>query len=352
MTNALQEAPLLPDLPICDPHHHLWALDAYPRYLLDEFSADIAASGHRIVSTVVVDSHAFYSPRRPPGFEFVAETEAMAGMAAMAESGAFGPTRICAGIIGRADLQMGSAVARVLEDHLAAGASRFRGIRAAAAHHPAIVNAHTNAPAGLYSSSSYRDGFAQLARHGLSFEAWQYHTQLLELAALAAAFPDIPIMLNHTGGPLGIGPFAGRREEVFQVWRAGIAEVARRPNVRAKLGGLGMVICGFGFHKRDEPPNSEELAEAWRPYIETCIEAFGPERCCFESNFPPDKQSCSYAVLWNAFKRIADPCSDSEKAMLFHDNAASFYRLDQSDGARSGNASTRHPGAPPTMRPL
>jgi L-fuconolactonase len=323
----LAEEALEPELPICDAHHHLWMLEPYPRYLLDEFATDIAASGHRVIATVVVDSHAFYSPRRPGGSKFVAETEAMAGMAAMSESGVFGPAQICAGIVGRADLQMGSAVADLLESHIAAGAGRFRGIRAVGAHHPAIVNAHTNAPEGLYGTAGFREGFSQLNSRGLSFEAWQYHTQLAEVADLADAFPDTPIMLNHAGGPLGIGPFAGKRDEVFRAWAADIAELAKRPNVWVKLGGLGMAICGFGFHKRERTPGSQELAETWRPYVETCIESFGTSRACFESNFPPDKRSCSYGTLWNSFKRLSEGYSSAEKVALFHDNAATFYRL-------------------------
>jgi predicted TIM-barrel fold metal-dependent hydrolase len=173
----------------------------------------------------------------------------------------------------------------------------------------------------------FREGFACLKDYGLSFEAWQYHTQITDVIDLARAFPDTQIMLNHAGGPLGIGPYKGKRDEVFAAWAADIREIGKLPNVHVKLGGLGMPINGFEFHKRPSPPGSEELAATWRPYIETCIEAFGVDRAVFESNFPVDRTSCSYGVLWNAFKRIANGCSAAEKARLFRDNALRFYRL-------------------------
>ena len=325
----IDEPALEPELPICDPHHHLWLREGWDRYLLEELAADIAASGHRVEQTVFVECHAFYSPRRPPGYEFVSETEAVAGFAAMSESGVFGSVQVAAGIVGRAELQMGAAAAGVLEAHVVAGQGRFRGIRASGAWHAGetIRNPHTNAPPGLYGLASFREGFAKLADYGLSFEAWQFHTQLPDVISLARAFPDAPIMLNHVGGPLGIGPYKGQRDEVFQVWASAIRELAKSPNVCVKLGGLGMAICGFGFDKRAIRAGSEELATAWRPYIETCIEAFGVDRCVFESNFPVDRLTCSYSVLWNAFKRIAAGCSAAEKAKLFQGNAVRFYRL-------------------------
>jgi predicted TIM-barrel fold metal-dependent hydrolase len=172
-----------------------------------------------------------------------------------------------------------------------------------------------------------REGFARLHPLGLSFDAWMYHTQLGELADLARAFPETPIVLNHVGGSIGIGPYAGHRDEVFAVWRAGIEELARCPNVHVKLGGLGMRLFGFDLHQGDMPPSSEQLAAAWRPYVETCIAAFGANRAMFESNFPVDKGGGSYHVFWNAFKRIAAGCSAAEKAALFSGTASRFYRL-------------------------
>jgi len=317
-----------PELPIFDPHHHLWD---YPnsRYLLPELLEDVE-SGHKVEGTAFVECGAFYRAGAPAGWEFVGETEFVNGVAAMASSGRYGPVMACEAIAGRADLSMGAAVEAVLERHVRAGNGRFRSIRHAGAHDPdeRIRRSHTNPPPGLYGTTAFHEGFARLSRLGLSFEAWQFHPQLPEVTALARAFPETLILLNHVGGPLGIGPYEGRREEVFEAWRRDVRELAKEPNVWVKLGGLGMAICGFGFHKREALPDSQELADAWRPYVETCIEAFGPERAMFESNFPVDKVSCSYRTLWNAFKRLASGASPDEKARLFRDSARKFYRLD------------------------
>ncbi|TKW76233.1 MAG: amidohydrolase, partial [Bradyrhizobium icense] len=158
--------------------------------------------------------------------------------------------------------------------------------------------------------------------------AWLFHPQIGELADLARAFPDTKIMLDHCGGPVGRGRFAGKREETFKAWKAAIQDIAKCPNVHVKLGGLAMCLLGYDFHLRPKPPSSEEAAAAWKPYIETCIEAFGPGRAMFESNFPPDKGQCSYQVIFNAFKRIAAPYSEAEKAALFSGTATDFYRLE------------------------
>lgn len=323
-----REEILEPDLPICDPHHHLWDFPTN-RYLLPELLAD-TGSGHRIERTVFVECTAFYRADGPEALRVTGETEFVNGAAAMAASGRYGATRACAGIVGYADLTRGAAAEEVLAAHVAAGNGRFRGIRHAAGWDasPDVQNSHTQPPAELYRRSDFRAGFAKLRQFGLSFDVWLYHPQLADVADLADAFPDQPMVLDHVGGPLGIGPYEGRRDEIFPRWRQSIRELARRPNVSVKLGGLGMKICGFAFHKRPEPPSSEELAALWRPYVETCIEAFGAERAMFESNFPVDKVSCSYAVLWNAFKRLAQGASAAEKAALFRGTAMRFYRLE------------------------
>lgn len=323
-----REEILEPDLPICDPHHHLWDFPTN-RYLLPELLAD-TGSGHRIERTVFIECTAFYRADGPEALRVTGETEFVNGAAAMAASGRYGATRACAGIVGYADLTRGAAAEEVLAAHVAAGNGRFRGIRHAAGWDasPDVQNSHTQPPAELYRRSDFRAGFAKLRQFGLSFDVWLYHPQLADVADLADAFPDQPMVLDHVGGPLGIGPYEGRRDEIFPRWRQSIRELARRPNVSVKLGGLGMKICGFAFHKRPEPPSSEELAALWRPYVETCIEAFGAERAMFESNFPVDKVSCSYAVLWNAFKRLAQGASAAEKAALFRGTAMRFYRLE------------------------
>jgi L-fuconolactonase len=322
-----QEEIIDPALPICDPHHHLWDFPTY-RYFLPELLAD-TDSGHNVESTVFVECTSFYRADGPPEMRVIGETEFVNGAAAMAASGRYGKTRACAGIVSHANLALGAAVAPVLAAHVAAGNGRFRGIRHAAGWDASdqVQNSHTNPPPGLYADAKFREGFAKLREHGLTFDVWLYHPQIPEVTALARAFPEQPIVLDHVGGPLGIGPYAGKRAEIFPVWQKSIRDLATCPNVFVKLGGLGMKICGFEFHKLEIPPSSEDLAAAWRPYIETCIEAFGVKRAMFESNFPVDKVSGSYAVQWNAFKRLASGASASEKAWLFRDAAKSFYKL-------------------------
>jgi L-fuconolactonase len=318
-----------PAQPIIDPHHHLWDR-ADSRYLLDELLAD-TGDGHNVVATVFVQCRQMYRAGGDPAMAPLGETEFVNGVAAMSASGRYGPTRLCQGIVGFADLTAGAAVAPLLRAHLACAGGRFRGIRHGAAcdADPEFVARGTQPPAGLLRDPKFRQGFALLAEHGLSFDAWVYHPQIGDLTDLARAFPGTAIVLDHVGGPIGIAGYAGRRDPVFNTWRADIIELARCPNVRVKLGGLGMRVSGFDWHKQSRPPSSDELAQAWRPYIDTCIDAFGVERCMFESNFPVDKLSCSYRVLWNAFKRLAGGASAADRNRLFHDNAADFYRLGQ-----------------------
>jgi L-fuconolactonase len=317
---------LEPELEICDAHHHLW--DHSGRYLLDEFLED-SGSGHRVVSSVFVECASMYRADGPGDMRFVGETEFVQGIAAMSASGFYGEARVGAAIVSRADLATGDAVRPVLEAHVAASPNRFRGIRHVSAWDAsdAIHRSHTQPPPGLLLDSEFRRGFGQLVALGLSFDAWLYHTQIGELTDLARAFPDATIVLDHYGGPIGIGPYAGRRDEVFEQWRRAIDELAGCENVVVKLGGIHMPVNGFGWHEQERPPSSEDLADATRPYTLHTIERFGVSRCMFESNFPVDKASCSYAVLWNSFKRIAAGFSASEKAALFHDTAARVYRI-------------------------
>ncbi|MEE9254898.1 MAG: amidohydrolase family protein [Pseudomonadales bacterium] len=344
LASTLEEV-LEPELPICDPHHHLWD---HPdsRYLLDEVLLDTSPStssgqapsagsgqapstGHNVRSTVFVECASMYRAAGPPELRPVGETEFVQGIAAMSASGGYAETRIAAGIVSFADLALGARAAEVLEAHVAASPNRFKGIRHASGWHesPDIRNSHTNPPQGLLLDSTFREGFQKLAEYGLSFDAWLYHPQLHELADLAKAYPATIIILDHMGGPLGVGPYEGEREAVFAEWRKSIALAAQCPNVVVKLGGVNMPINGFGWHRREAPPTSTELLEATREYYLTCLELFGVERCMFESNFPVDKRSCSYAVLWNTFKRLTEDFAASERAALFHDNAVRIYRL-------------------------
>lgn len=324
----VREAAIEPDLPICDPHHHLWDRRAgrvERRYLMDEIQRDLG-SGHNVVSTVFIEHLAMYRADGPDEMKYVGEVEFANGVAAMAASGLYGRTRIAAGIVGYADLSAGSRVRAVLEAEIAAAPGRFRGIRCTGAWDPDPRIARAAAP-GLYLDATFRDGFAELEPLGLSFDLPCRYHQIPECADLADAFPGTAIVLNHLGGITGIGAYAGRRAEIFAAWRGSMADLARRPNVAVKLGGLATDYAGFGWHESPKPPTSRALCEATRPYYETAIELFGSDRCMFESNFPVDKISCSYGVLWNSFKRIAQHCSAREKADLFHDTAVRVYRL-------------------------
>jgi L-fuconolactonase len=322
-----REAILEPDLEIVDPHHHLWDRPGN-RYLLPEILADIG-SGHAVRATVFIEARSMYRADGPEELRSLGETEFVNGIAAMSASGNYGPARVAAGIIGHVDLRLGARAAGVLEQHIAVAGGRFRGIRHSSPYHPdpAAQGSSVQAPPGLLADRGFRAGFSCLQPLGLSFEAWMYHPQLSELRDLARAFPETPIVLNHIGGALGIGPYAGQRAAVLRDWQASIRELAGCANLHVKLGGLGMPLTGFDFGMRDAPPSSESLAEAWRPYFETCIEAFGPQRCMVESNFPVDKGMFSYAVMWNAFKRFAAGHSADEKTALFSGTAARFYRL-------------------------
>ena len=315
-----------PALPVCDPHHHFWDREG-DRYLLDQLTADLGG-GHNIAQTVFIECHSMYRAKGPEELRAVGETEFVQGIAAQSASGRYGPTEVAAGIVSNADLMLGDAVAPVLEAHLAASNNRFRGIRFSCSWDasPAVSLGRSTTP-GMLADTGLRDGFDRLQRMGLSFDALVFHPQLPELADLAGAFPNATIILNHVGRPLGVGPYAGRRDEVFADWQKGIAAVAAHENVVVKLGGFGNVISGYDWHRRDAPPNSAELAETIRPWLDYCIEQFGPNRCMFESNFPVDKASYSYTTVWNAFKRVAAAYSAAEKAAMFQGTAVRAYRL-------------------------
>ena len=324
-TKQHHEPALEPELPIIDTHHHVWD-DDRGRYLIDETIEDIS-SGHNIIATVFVQAGPnMYRSDGPTAMQPVGEVEFVNGIAAMSASGRYGKTRLCAGIIGHADLTLGDRVQPVLEALIAAGNGRFRGIRHGLTWDTGGA-AKRQWPRHLVLDPVFQQGFACLQPLGLSFDAWQFYLQLPDLVELLRKYPEANVILTHAGGMLGVPPHDGKRDEVFAIWRGHILELAQFPNLSCKIGGFGMLCCGWDFHRRDVPPSSEELAAAWRPYVETCIEAFGARRCMMESNFPVDKQSCGYGVLWNALKRITQGCSAAEKAALYWDTAARVYRL-------------------------
>jgi L-fuconolactonase len=323
------EPALEPALPIIDPHHHLWVNDT-GTYLLDELLADLN-TGHNIVATVFIEAGSFYRTDGPVEMRPIGEVEVANGVAAMSASGRYGNSRLCAGIVGHADLTLGDAVKPVLEALIAAGNGRLRGIRYGLPWDSGNARSGNKKrpppPRHLALDPTFRRGIACLHPLGLSFEAWMFFHQLPELADLLRAFPDTSVILNHVGGILGIAPHDGKRDQVFAAWRNNIRELAQYPNLTIKVGGLAMTHCGWDFHRRENPPSSQELAAEWRPYVETCIETFGPARCMMESNFPAEKQSCGYGALWNAMKIITRDCSAAEKAALYHDTAARVYRI-------------------------
>jgi len=316
------EEPLEPDLPICDPHHHLWDRPGDP-YRLADLQADLAC-GHHVVSTVFVECAAFPRGDGPVALRPVGETEFVEREVAPA---AFGPVRIAEGIVAYADLTLGTAVDEVLEAHLAAS-PRVRGIRHGVAWDVSPgISSYRNQPPGRYLDPMYREGFSRLARYGLSFDAWQYHPQLAELTLLARDYPETTIIVDHLGAPLALGPWERWRAEGTAQWRNAMALLARCPNVLVKVGGLGQPNAALGLNTRPLPPTSAELAAIIEPFVRHVIDTFGPSRCMFESNFPVDKQSYSYGVMWNAFKRVSAGYTPAERADLFYGTAARAYRL-------------------------
>ena len=330
---ALTSEPTLePEIPICDPHHHFWdhrtARIPYQRYLLHELADDVN-SGHNVKSTVFIEARSMYRADGPEEMKSVGEVEFVQGLAAASASGAYGPCRAAASIVGHANLLLGDGVEPVLEALQIASPNRFRGIR-----HSVTWDAHRDVELtaahimeGQLARDDFRAGARVLSRLGLSLEGWLFFPQLPELAEFARAVPDLTIILNHIGGLLRVGPYGNRDDEVMNTWRNGIAAVAECPNVYVKLGGIGMPRTGFDWHDRGKPIGSEELAAAMAPLMEYCIAQFGPERSMFESNFPVDKVSYSYNVLFNAFKRLSKGYTASERAAMFHDNAARVYRV-------------------------
>jgi len=323
-----REEPIDPAMPILDPHHHLWERGG-ARYLLHDIKGDIDAGGHNVRATVFLQCDSMYRADGDPNFAPIGESEFVNGIAAMSASGLYGPARICAGIVSFANLFMGAAVDAVLEAHLRTAGERFKGIRYCSVWDAdkSIRSTPMDFPKGLLLDSKFRSGFARLARYKLSFDALLYHTQLPELTDLARAYPDTLIVLNHIGCPLGIGVYAGKHDEVFKDWQRNIRDLAKCQNVVVKIGGMGMHFLGFGFEKLPVPPSSDDLVKIWKPYVETCIETFGPQRAMFESNFPVDKRYYSYGVMWNAFKKLAAGCSAADKTELFFNAAKRAYRL-------------------------
>jgi len=321
---ALVVEPVIdPEQPIVDPHHHLWPTGGALPYGLDELTADTTC-GHRVVRTVFVECRAAYRVDGPDHERPLGETEFVATEALR------DPRRLIGGIVAHTDLTDHEHLDEMLDLHTELGCGLFRGIRhaGACAPDPTVLRIPGRAPAGLYADPAFRAGVARLGERGLTYDTWHYHVQNRDFRDLAAAVPGTTLVLDHFGTPLGVGEFAGRRDEIFEQWKLDIAEIARCENVVAKLGGLAMPDNGFGWHHAERPPTSDEFVAAQARYYHHTIECFGPERCMFESNFPVDRWSIAYGVLWNGLKKIAARYSPAERDAMFHDTATRVYRLD------------------------
>ena len=328
-TEAAPEPILDPDRRILDPHHHLWPAGAGPAYLLDELRAD-TGDGHRVEATVFVECMTGYLTDGPEALRRSGESAFVARVARDSRDGK--GARIAA-IVGSADLLAPDDLDALLDAHIEAGKGLFRGIRHAAAWDAsdAIRPSHHHPPPHLYLDATFRRGFAKLADQGLTFDAWLFHPQIPELTDLARAFPGASIILDHLGGPVGIGPYAGKRDAYFPKWRADMAQLATCPNVTVKLGGMAMPINGWDWHKTGAP-DSAAFAAAQGDWYRAAIDLFGPDRCMFESNFPVDRASLSYRTLWNGLKRIAAPYSAAEKDLMFRGTAARVYGVEDEAG--------------------
>jgi len=318
------EVAIEPEMPIIDAHHHFYERPGWI-YLLDDYLVDVR-SGHNITASVFMQGLTRYRQTGPEELRPVGETEYVANAVGALPAGS---PQVAKGIVGYADLRRGAAVQSVLDAHIEAGKGRFRGVRHLVTWDAdqTLVNPLSAVPRGLLLDPKYREGVAQLAPRGLSYDAWLFFPQLPELYDLAKTFPDLPIIINHCGGIVRIASYADKRNEVFETWSRSMRQLAQLPNVYVKVGGMGMRINGFDFEKGERPPSSLELAETWKPWMHTCIEAFGASRCMFESNFPVDKGSYPYSNGWNAFKRLTAQASVGERAALFGGTASTVYRL-------------------------
>jgi predicted TIM-barrel fold metal-dependent hydrolase len=318
------EPALLPDLPIIDPHHHFRQYadpsDPRPRYLVPDLLADMGQSGHRFVGSAFIECSTMYRVGGVEALRPLGETAFVRGLAEQSDARAAG---IAKAIVARIDLTQGDAVRGLVEQHLLAAGGRLRGIRDALAwadlpHFDTRPDNRTK-----LDSPVYRAGARALAEAGLSFDVAVFHTQIGQLTDFARALPQLTIVLNHLGCPIGPGPDARRMKEVFPVWKKSLALLAEQPNVVIKLGGLGQ----FWENPPGANPSSEALSQSWRPWIETGIGAFGVHRCMFASNFPTNAPVGSLGNTYNAYKRIVHGCSAQELQALFRGSAEAAYRI-------------------------
>lgn len=324
------ETPLEADLPIVDPHLHIFGTDTDPQYYrLADYAQDLAG-GHHVVKTVYVEAYrSGWRTTGPAHLRSVGEVESIVHQTKEPLLTKHGPCAFAAGIVANVDLTSGAAVIETLDSHVEAGQGRLRGVRQVAAYDDGMVGRFIKElpPANLMQDTRFQIGLSKLRNYGLSFDVWIYHHQLDEFISLVDSFPEVTFVLNHLGGLIGVGPYRANRGNTLASWKFHMRRLAERPNVYVKVGGMGMPVFGFNFEHQTRPPNSNELANAWRPLIETCIAAFGTKRCMFESNFPVDRQSAGYTEIWNAFKLSTKSLSTSERNDLFFETACRAYRL-------------------------
>ena len=324
----VKEEIINPELPIIDPHHHLWNGDnqlasSFP-YLIDNLSED-TNSGHNIVGTIFMECAQGYYQEGEDKYKPIGETEYV--MKVIKDSKKTSNSANIIGIISFADLMLGSKVKDVLNQHILIGEGLFKGIRHAAGWDQSneIHNSHSNPIKNIYYDPSFRKGAEELIKLNLTFDSWHYHNQISDLSIFAKDYPELTIIHDHFGGPLGVGPYQGKKQEIFKKWKDDISQLSENKNVHSKLGGLAMPVNGWNFHKQDKPATSDQIIEMHYDYYLHAIECFGVDRCMFESNFPVDRRSISYHVLWNAFKKMVSNYSNEDKNKLFFQNAKDIY---------------------------
>ena len=325
--DLVKEEIIDPEREIVDPHHHLWSGEARTDYLLEDLWSD-TGSGHNIKKTMFIQCRTHLRTEGPEHLEPVGEMDFITKIAEQSRKGSENQS-IIAGVIAHANLNFGDLIEETLDAHEEAGPGLLRGIRHAVARDDNPENlAHPGlGEKGQLSREGFREGVRRLGRRGLTFDSWHYHHQMKEFIELAKAVPDTAIILDHFGTILGVGPYADKKDEIFQEWKKDMAELAKCENVHAKLGGLAMPDNGFGWHLKPTPPTSDEFVAAQKKYYLHTIDCFGPERCMFESNFPVDRCSISYHVLWNGFKKMVADFSEDEKKLMFSGTATRVYNL-------------------------
>lgn len=326
------EPAIAPHIPIIDAHMHFFEdgflVDMFGRMMPEEFVSEIDKGGHNVAATVYVEALWRYRTWGPESLRRVGEIETVEAIARYYDKRPDGASKLCAGIVGSANLDVGEAIVPILEAQIEASPTRFCGVRDSLMSDPSLERAHIRMPMDASRQPEFRKAFAHLQPLGLSFDACILHTQVDQLVELARAFPETTIICNHVATPLGVGRFEGKRAEVFAEWKKGMIELGKCENIIMKLGGLGFRWVNLDLSGAKLPPNSERLAQAFEPYINHAIDAFSPERCMFESNFPVDGETFGYGTMWNAFKRVVQAFSHEEQLAMFYGTAKRAYKLD------------------------